>query len=29
MIRDVHVEHDILDEPEWGYEDEEMPTNPT
>ena len=29
MIRDVHVEQDILDEPEWGYEDEEMPTSPT
>ena len=26
-IRDVHVEQDILDEREWGYEDEEMPTS--
>ena len=29
MIRDVHVEQDNLDEPEWRYEDEEMPTSPT
>ena len=29
MIRGVHVEQDILDEPEWGYEDKEMPTSPT
>ena len=29
MIRDVHVEQDILDEPEWEYEDEAMPTSPT
>ena len=29
MIRDVHVEQEIVDEPEWGYEDEEMLTSPT
>ena len=27
--RDVRVEQDILDEPEWGFENEEMPTSPT
>ena len=29
MIRDVHVEQDIVDEPEWGYEEEEIPSSPT
>ena len=29
MIRDVHVEQDLVDEPEWGYEEEEIPLSPT
>ena len=31
MIRDVHVTQDIIDEPDWGNEEqeEEMPTSPT
>ena len=30
MIRDVHVTQDIIDEPDWGNEeDEKMPTSPT
>ena len=30
LIRDVHVTQDIIDEPDWGNEeDEEMPTSPT
>ena len=31
MIRDVHVTLDIIDEPDWGNEEdeEEMPTSPT
>ena len=28
MIRDFHVTQDIIDEPDWGNE-EEMPTSPT
>ena len=29
MIRDVHVEQDIMNEPEWGYEHEKLPSSPT
>ena len=29
MIRDVPVEQHIVDEPEWGYEEEEISSSPT
>ena len=29
MIRDVHVEQDIVDEPESRYEEEEIPSSST